>query len=385
MKRKICVVTGSRAEYGLLYWLMKGVEETDELELQIIVTGMHLSPEFGATYKEIEEDGFKIDKRVEMILSADTPSAIAKSTGLGMIGFADALAELEPDILLVLGDRFELLAAAFAALVARIPVGHIHGGETTIGAFDEAIRHSITKMSWWHFVAADEYRRRVIQLGEDPGRVLLVGGLGVDSIIKSDLLSRQKLEKEVGFKFGKKNLMVTFHPVTLEKESSEKEFSELLAALDTLEDTHFIFTAPNADSDGRVIKTMVDDFVLRHPYSSISFASMGRIRYLSALQFVDSVVGNSSSGLTEAPTFKIGTVNIGDRQTGRLKAESVIDCRPIRGSILKAIKRQYSEQFQGILKSVKNPYGEGNASGKILKILQSTKIPVEPKKTFHDI
>ena len=384
-KRKICVVTGTRAEYGLLYWLMKSIEDDPNLELQVIATGMHLSPEFGSTYKEIERDGFRINKKVEMILSADTPSAIAKSTGLGMIGFADALEELKPDILMVLGDRFELLAAAFAAVVARIPIGHIHGGETTIGAFDEAIRHSITKMSWWHFVAADEYEKRVIQLGENPGRVFNVGGLGVDAIKKTNLLSKDKLMTKTGIKFGKKNLLITYHPVTLENKTSQQDFKSILDVLSEIKDIYLIFTMPNADSDGRIIKKMISDFVFNQSERSISFTSMGSLNYLSTLQYVDGVVGNSSSGLAEAPTFKIGTINIGDRQKGRLKAESIIDCEPTKKSIKLAIDKLYGHKFQKDLHSVQNPYGDGDAIEKIMSILSNKPIPEEMKKYFYDL
>ena len=384
-KQKICVVTGTRAEYGLLYWLMKSIEDDPNLELQVIATGMHLSPEFGNTYKEIEKDGFRINKKVEMILSADTPSAIAKSTGLGMIGFADALEELKPDILILLGDRFELLAAAFAAVVARIPIGHIHGGETTIGAFDESIRHSITKMSWWHFVAADEYEKRVIQLGEDPERVFNVGGMGVDAIRKTKLLSKKELMGKIDINFGSKNLLITYHPVTLEKQTSRKHFQSLLDVLDELKDVYLIITMPNADSNGRIIKQMIDEFVSCNKQRSISFTSMGHIKYLSTLQFVDGVVGNSSSGLVEAPTFKIGTINIGDRQKGRLKADSVIDCQPTKDSIQKAIATLYSEDFQDILPMVKNPYGKGDAIEKIMQVLQNISNPKELKKEFYDL
>lgn len=383
--RKVCVITGTRAEYGLLYWLMKGIQEANDLELQVIATGTHLSPEFGLTYREIEKDGFRIDRKVEMILSADTPSAIAKSTGLGMIGFADALAELQPKILVVLGDRFEIFAAAFAALMARIPVAHISGGETTLGAVDEAIRHGITKMAWWHFVAAEEYRKRVIQLGEDPERVFMVGGMGVDSIVKSELMDQAALEAELGYSFGPKNLLITFHPVTLEKETAGKQIGELMTALETLDNTRFIFTSPNADTDGRIIQDMIDDFVSAHGSGAVAFRSMGRTKYLSALQFVDGMVGNSSSGLTEAPTFRIGTVNIGDRQNGRLKAGSVIDCKPERFAILNAIHELVSEPFLKKLKTVKNPYGDGKATDRILKQLKTDNLPEEPKKVFFDL
>tara|TARA_B100000315_G_scaffold260430_1_gene321745 strand:+ start:7310 stop:8470 length:1161 start_codon:yes stop_codon:yes gene_type:complete len=384
-KRKICVVTGSRAEYGLLYWLMKFINHEPKLDLQIIATGMHLSPEFGLTYKEIEKDGFQINQKVEMLLSADTPSAISKSTGLGLIGFADAFAESKPDIIILLGDRFEIFSAAIAATFARIPIAHISGGETTLGAFDESIRHSITKMAWWHFTGAEEYKKRVIQLGENPNRVFLVGGLGVDVIKKSKLLSKKDLRERIALEFGPKNLLVTFHPVTLEKDTSKKHFQELLDTLDKLDDINIIFTEPNADSYSRIIKQMIDDFVLKHNNRSISFTSMGHLNYLSTLQFVDGTVGNSSSGLAEAPTFKIGTINIGDRQKGRLKAKSVIDCKPTKESIKQAIETLYSKDFQNVLPFVGDPYGEGNATEKIMEVLQDTKLPEDLKKEFYNL
>jgi len=383
--KKICVVTGTRAEYGLLYWLMKGIREDPELELQIIATGMHMSPEFGLTYREIEKDGFTINKKIEMILSADTPGAISKSTGMGIIGFSDAYVDLAPDIVIVLGDRYELLAASTAALFARIPIGHIHGGETTIGAFDEAIRHSITKMAWWHFVAAEDYRKRVIQLGEDPQRVHLVGGIGIDGINKTKLLNKTDLEKVIDFKFGKKTLLVTFHPVTLENETSKKQFEELLGCLDKLKGTNIIFTLSNSDTSGRIINSMIHSFVKDHSSNTKFFTSMGQLNYLSSLQFVDGIVGNSSSGLLEAPTFRVGTINIGDRQKGRLKAKSIIDCEPNKASIKQAIENLYSKDFQNILPIVENPYGKGNASEKILEILLKVKIPEEPKKEFYNL
>ena len=384
-KRKICVVTGSRAEYGLLRWLMDDINNSNKLELQIIVTGMHLSPEFGLTYKEIEKDGFNIDRKVEMLLSSDTPSSISKSTGLGMFGIADAYKDLNPEIIVVLGDRFEILAATLAALFASIPIAHIQGGETTEGAFDEAIRHSITKMAWWHFVAADEYGKRVIQLGENPKRVFNVGGLGVESIKRTKLLSKKDLMNKTGIKFAKKNLLITYHSVTLEKQTSKKYFQILLNVLDVLKDMHLIFTMPNADSDSRIIKNMITEFVNCRPEKTSSFTSMGSLNYLSTLQFVDGVVGNSSSGLSEVPTFMIGTVNIGDRQKGRLKANSIIDCEPTKKSIKKAIDKLYSAEFQKNLLSVKNPYGEGDASKKIMNKLLNEHIPEETKKEFYDL
>jgi GDP/UDP-N,N'-diacetylbacillosamine 2-epimerase (hydrolysing) len=327
MSRRVCVVTGTRAEYGLLRWVMEGIKQAPSLELQIIATGAHLSPEFGLTYQEIEKDGFNIDRKVEMLLSSDTPSGLSKSMGLGLIGFGDVLQQLQPGILLVLGDRFEIFSAVAAAMVARIPVAHLHGGESTEGAFDEAIRHSITKMSHLHFVAAEEYRKRVVQLGEQPDRVFLVGGLGIDNIKKLELLDRPELETALEFKLGPKNLLITFHPATLENETSGFQMKELLAALELLEDTHLIFTMPNADTDGRVIVEMINKFVASHSNAQ-AYVSLGQLRYLSCIKYVDGVVGNSSSGLTEVPSFAKGTINVGDRQRGRLKAESVIDCDP---------------------------------------------------------
>ncbi len=384
MNRKICIITGTRAEYGLLRWVMEGVQQAPELELQIIATGMHLSPEFGLTYREIEKDGFHIDRKVEMLLSSDTPVGVSKSVGLGMIGFGDALEQLTPDLVLVLGDRFEIFSAVTAAMVARIPVAHLHGGESTEGAFDEGIRHSITKMSHLHFVAAEEYQKRVIQLGEHPDRVFLVGGLGIDSIKKLDLLDRSRLETALEFELGPKNLLVTFHPVTLENETSAEQMAELLAALEVLEDTRLIFTMPNADTCGRALFDMIKQFVAKHPYAR-AYTSLGQLRYLSCVKHVDGVVGNSSSGLVEAPSFGKGTVNIGDRQRGRLKAESVIDCSPDRRAIAIAIQRLYSKEFQWMLKNVKNPYGEGGASGKVVEILIKRSLEDVLKKSFFDL
>ena len=383
--KRICVITGTRADYGLLHWVMEGIRDSQHLELQVVATGMHLSPEFGLTYLAIEKDGFQINRKLEMLLSSDTPAGITKSMGLGMIGFADVLTELKPDILLVLGDRYETLVAATAAMVALIPIAHIAGGESTEGAFDEAIRHSITKMAWWHLVASDAYAKRVIQLGENPKYVFNVGGLGVDNIKKTKLLTKIELIGESGIKFGNKNLLITFHPVTLEKQTSQKHFHILLNVLDKFKEIYLIFTMPNADSDARIIKQMIGIFLERNKERSIAFTSMGYKNYLSTLQFVDGVVGNSSSGLGEAPTFQIGTINIGDRQKGRIKAKSVIDCNPTAESISRAIKKLYSEDFQAGLKTVTNPYGEGGASRKIIEVLQDAIIPEETKKIFYDL
>lgn len=384
MKRKICVITGTRADYGLLRWVMQGIKDDVDLSMQVIATGMHLSPEFGLTYKAIEADGFEIDRMVEMLTSSDTPVGIAKSMGLGMIGFSDALNELNPDLVVVLGDRFEIFAAVAAALVARIPVAHLHGGETTEGAFDEAFRHSITKMSHLHFVAAAEYKQRVIQLGEQPEHVFLVGGLGIDNIKRLQLLDRNALEADLGFKFGKKNLLITFHPVTLENASAVTQMKALLSALAILEDTQLIFTMPNADTDGRTLIKMVEQFALQHS-NAHAFTSLGQLRYLSCIAHVDGVVGNSSSGLTEVPSFKKGTVNIGDRQCGRLQATSVINCEPNQKSIADGINILYSPSFQMNLSKVRNPYGEGGASEKIVNILKIINIEDIVKKDFYDI
>lgn len=384
MSRKICVVTGTRAEFGLLRWLMQEVQQTPELELQVLATGMHLSPEFGLTYREIEQAGFAIDARVEMLLSADTATAVTKSMGLGMIGYADAYARLSPDLIVVLGDRFEIFAATAAALIAGIPVAHLHGGETTEGAFDEAIRHSITKMSHLHFVAAEDYRRRVIQLGEQPERVFLVGGLGIDAIKRTTLMTREELEASIDFKLGRRNLLITFHPVTLEGQSSGQQMTELLAALGDLKDTHLIFTMPNADTGGRELAAMVDAFVATHPNARV-YSSLGQLRYLSCMKFVDGVVGNSSSGLAEAPSMGIGTVNIGDRQKGRLSADSVIHCQPERQAIQAALKQLFSPEFRKSLPTMINPYGSGGASKKIVQILKSHSLDGILKKTFYNL
>lgn len=384
MSRKICIITGTRAEFGLMRWLMQGIKDDPQLTLQVIATGMHLSPEFGLTYREIEQSGFSIDRKVEMLTSSDTPVGIAKSMGLGMIGFADALSDLQPDLIVVLGDRFEIMAATAAALVARIPVAHLHGGETTEGAFDEAIRHSITKMSHLHFVAAEDYRRRVIQLGEHPDRVFLVGGLGSDAIMRMTLLEREALEASLDFQFGPRNLLVTFHPVTLENQSSEQQMGELLQALGELQDTHLIFTMPNADTGSRRLAEMVDEFVAAHP-NARAYTSLGQLRYLSCIQYVDGVVGNSSSGLAEVPSFRKGTINIGDRQKGRLMADSVINCEPTRGAIGAALARLFDVDFQSTLAATVNPYGEGGASEAIVRTIKSASLEGIAKKIFYDI
>lgn len=381
---KVCVVTGTRAEYGLLYWLMKEIATDKDLELQLIVTGMHLSPEFGLTYKEIEKE-FKIDKTIEMLLSSDTNIGISKSMGLAQISFSEAYEELTPDIVVVLGDRYEIFSAISAAMIAKLPIAHLHGGETTEGAFDEAIRHSITKMSHLHFTATNEYKNRVIQLGENPNRVFNVGGMGIENIKRLKLLSFDEFEKSIDFKLNKKNILVTFHPVTLENSTAKEQFQKLLNAIDKLEDTNIIFTKANSDTDGRVINSMIDEYVGKNCKKSVCFTSLGQLRYLSALQFVDAMVGNSSSGLAEAPSFKIGTINIGDRQKGRIKASSVIDCEANETSIQKAFSKLYSKEFQETLKNTVNPYGDGCASKKIIEVIKSVDLENILKKSFYDL
>ena len=383
--KKICVVTGTRAEYGLLYWLIKGIADENSLQLQLLVTGMHLAPEYGLTYREIEADGFAIDKKVDILLNSDTSLGICKSVGIGVMGFAEAYNELQPHFVLVLGDRFEILAATTAAYISNIPVVHLHGGESTEGAFDEGIRHAITKMSHLHFVATDVYRKRLIQLGEQPHRVYTVGAMGIENINRLKLLSREEFEESIQFKLGRRNLLITFHPVTLEKGQAAVQFSELLSALDALPDTHIIFTMPNADTENRQLIKMIEAYVALHPARTCAFTSLGQVRYLSALQWVDAVVGNSSSGILEAPSFKIGTINIGDRQKGRIKAESVIDCMPDRASIEGALEKLYTSEFQERLKHVNSPYGTASPSASIIEILKKAKPEALLKKSFFDI
>ena len=382
--KKICVVSGTRSEYGQLRWVMQGIQDDAELRLQVIATGMHLSPEFGLTYRDIERDGFVIDRKLEVLLSSDSAVGVTKSVGLGTIAFADAFFDLQPDVVVLLGDRFEAFAAATAAMMAGIPIAHLHGGEITEGAIDDAIRHALTKMSHWHFVAAEAYRQRVIQLGEAPERVILCGGLGVDVIRKTPLLDRDALEASLEFKFGKRNLLITFHPVTLAQDGGSGQMEELFAALDTLQDTHLIITLPNADTGGRELIRMVKKFVTAYPHAK-AFTSLGQQRYLSCIAQVDAVVGNSSSGLSEAPSFRKACVNIGERQQGRLKAASVIDCAPLRRDIVEAIEKLYTPAFQTTLETVRNPYGEGGASEMIVETLRKLDTHGNLKKVFHDL
>jgi len=381
--RKICIVTGARADYGLLYWLMKEIADDSELQLQVVATGMHLSPEFGLTYRQIEADGFTIDAKVEMLLSSDSAVGIAKSMGLGVIGFADALDRLKPDILVVLGDRFEILAAAQAALVLRIPIAHIHGGETTEGAFDEGIRHAISKMAQWHFVAAEPYRKRVVQMGESPGRVFNYGAPGLDQLSKLDWLERQDLEAALHIKLATPLFLVTYHPVTLAAGNPEDPMAELLNALEAFPEATVIFTYPNADTGGRILIECIDRFVAQNQKRARAFISLGQQRYLSLMREADVVIGNSSSGLTEAPALKNATVNIGDRQKGRLNASSVIDAAENTQDITQAIQLALSDDFRGNLPDTVSLYGLGSVSQKIKTMLKAVK--PEVRKAFFDI
>lgn len=380
--RKICVITGSRAEYGLLNGLMKAIKEDKSLELQVIATNMHLSPEFGLTYKEIERDGFFINKKVEMLLSSDTANATTKSVGLATIGFADAFEDLKPDMIFVLGDRFEILAAVSAALFYKIPVAHLHGGEITEGAYDDCIRHAITKMSHLHFTSTEEYRQRVIQLGENPKRVFNVGAPGIENIKKVPLMIKEELESTLdGFTLNDKTLLITYHPVTLENSTAEEQIHNLLSALDEYSDIKIIFTLPNSDTDGRVIIRLINEYVSKHPGKAIAYPSLGLKRYLSALQFVKAVVGNSSSGIIEVPSFGIPTLNIGDRQKGRIAADSVINCGTSKKDILEGLDKVLNSEP----KEIHNPYEGRNTTADILHVLKTYPLEGLIQKTFYNL
>jgi UDP-N-acetylglucosamine 2-epimerase (non-hydrolysing)/GDP/UDP-N,N'-diacetylbacillosamine 2-epimerase (hydrolysing) len=382
--RKICVITGSRAEYGLMSRMMRLIYDDDNLQLQIIATNMHLSPEFGLTYKEIEHDGFVIDKKVYMLLSSDSANATAKSVGLGTIGFADAYEELKPDMIVVLGDRFEILSAVTTALFFKIPVVHIHGGEITEGAYDDAIRHAITKMSTLHFTSTEAYRQRVVQMGEHPDTVFNVGALGCDNIKSMDLMSKAELEQSLQFQLDRNTFLVTFHPVTREYNTSEKQFSALLEALDEIGHLRIMFTMPNSDTDGRIVMDMINEFVSNHASRSIWFTSLGFKRYISILQYIGGVVGNSSSGIIEAPSFHIPTINIGDRQKGRIAAESVIHCLPEKNKIKESIGFITKPDFFERLKYVSNPYDKSDTAQEIVKIIKE-KTVISLSKSFYNL
>ena len=383
MIRKICVITGSRAEYGLLRWVMQGIKDDSALELQIIATGMHLSPTFGNTYQEIEGHGFEINRKVQTLTGSDTPVGIASSMSRGLIGVAGALEELKPDLVVVLGDRFEIFSAVAAALVAQTPVAHIHGGELTEGSFDDALRHSITKMAHLHFVAANEYRNRVIQLGESPDRVHNVGGLGVDSVNNIELETRKNIEKDLKIRLREKNLLVTFHPVTLEADYGIEHLTRLLSALDSFPEIGLIFTMPNADPGGDIMRTMIQEYV-RERENATAFVSLGSEWYLSLMAIVDGVVGNSSSGLLEAPTMRVGTLNIGDRQRGRIQATSVISCEPIIKEIQIALDKLLSDNFRHLARFAESPFGAGGAAKAIVEILKRIEWKDVMQKRFHD-
>lgn len=382
--RKIAVVTGSRAEYGLLKPLIKAIKTEQSFELQLFVTGMHLMPAFGNTFKQIEEDGFQIDAKIDDGLNGDDARSISKAIGNTIAGFAEAYYNLKPELVIVLGDRSEIFGAVAAAVIDNIPVAHIHGGETTEGAYDEFIRHAITKMSHLHFASCEVYRKRIIQMGENPATVFNVGAIGIDSIKKLKLLSIDEFEKAINYKLNKINVLITFHPVTLEENTAKHQFQELIDALDRLTEVTLIFTKPNSDKGGASIIKMIDDYVIRNPTKSISFNSLGQLRYLSALQYVDFVIGNSSSGILEVPIFKKPTINIGDRQKGREMTKSIINCKPNRNEILQAIQKALNVQFKIEIQNQSNPYGNGTATNKIMNVLRISHLE-NTKKSFYDL
>jgi len=382
---KICIATGTRAEYGLLKPLIEKISADNEFTLQLLVTGAHLSPEFGLTYRQIDADGYEIDAKVEMLLSSDTAEGITKSMGLGMIGYADALNKLSPDLLVILGDRYEMLSVASTALIFRIPIAHIHGGELTEGAYDDAIRHAITKMSALHFTSTEAYRQRVVQLGEQPERVFNVGAIGLDNFQSLQLLSKRELEEDLQITFHTYNYLVGFHPETLSDQSVEEQFEALLQAIDLQTDSFFVFTKANADTNGRIINQMMEAYVAENPEKSALFASLGSLRYLSLMKQVTAVVGNSSSGILEAPSAHTATINIGDRQKGRIQAESIVNCSTQKEDILQAFQKVQSEEFRNKLNGITNPYGNGKTSHQIIDILKSISVDKLSQKTFFDL
>ncbi len=385
MKKIISVLTATRAEYGLLKPIIAKLNTVEDFDVRIVATGAHLSPEFGLTYQEIEKDGFKIDEKIEILLSSDTPSSVSKSMGLAMISFADYFDKLNPDLLIVLGDRYETLAVATTALNQRIPIAHLYGGETTEGAVDESIRHAITKLSYLHFTSTDQYRKRVIQLGENPDRVYNVGAIGIENILNETLLSKEALEENLKVDLSKPYAVVTFHPVTLENKSSENQIKSLLEACKEYKKYNFIFTKANADTEGRIINQYIDKYAEENN-NIFAFTSLGLVRYLSALKYSLMVIGNSSSGLLEAPSFGVPTINIGDRQKGRLQASSVINCEPTQGSIRQALQLALSEEVVQKANKTVNPYGNGNTSNKIVEVIKDyiTNNKIDLKKKFYD-
>lgn len=384
--KKICIVTATRAEYGLLKPLIKKISRANNLELQLVVTGMHLSAEFGLTYQEIEEDGYPIKAKIEMLLSSDTPAGITKSMGVALIGFADYFSENQPDMVIILGDRYEMLAVASSAMIARIPIAHIHGGELTEGAMDESIRHSITKMSHLHFTTTEEYRKRVIQLGEQPRTVFNVGALGIENVKTAKLLSRKELENSLNFHLTSQTILVTYHPVTLEEMTAKTQFEKILNVLSRHKEFSVIFTKANSDTDGRIINKMIDDYIKDNQDRCKAFTSLGQLRYLSTLQFCSVVVGNSSSGIIEVPSFGIPTVNIGDRQKGRISGKTVIHCGNGEQEIENALNVALSYKFKTEIKDAANPYEGENTSDKIIEVVTKfLEEGIDLKKIFYDL
>lgn len=383
MDKKIAIFTGTRAEYGLLYWLIKDIQNDPELTLQLLVSGMHLSSEFGETYKQIEQDGFTIDEKIEVLLSSDTAVGTAKSMGLGVLGFTDALDRLKPDALVILGDRFEALAAAQTAMILRIPILHLHGGEITEGAYDDAIRHAITKLSYLHGTATEEYRQRVIQLGEAPERVRNIGAIGLDHLARTDFMSVDEIGNSLNFDLRQPYFLVTYHPVTLGQEPPEQSFTALLEALADFKEYQVILTYPNADDGGRRIIPILEDYAKKQPNRVCAIPSLGQCRYLSSVKNAVAVVGNSSSGIIEVPSFNVPTVNVGVRQKGRLAAKSVINCKANKVEITAALKIAIMGTFKAPGEKIVNPYGVGNASAQAIEMLKS--LNFEPSKTFYDV
>lgn len=382
--KKVCVITGTRAEYGLLYWTLKALRKEPAIDLQICATGMHLSPEFGLTYQQIEADGFTIDYKVETLLSSDTGTAIAKSIGLGTIGFADAFQQLQPDVILVVGDRYEILAAVTAALAARIPVAHCHGGELTLGAIDDAIRHAITKMAHLHFVSTSAYQKRVLQLGEQKERVRVVGALGLENI-QQQLISKANFEEKIGRPLANQNFIITYHPQTLSEINLENQMTALFDALDQFPNALLIFTQPNADHQGRQINQKIKAYVLANKDRAVFFPTLGSEAYLTSLSLVDLVIGNSSSGIIEAPSFKTPTINIGDRQKGRIQASTVVNTPTEAKAITKAIKQGLEMIQDNSIQNSKNPYEGEHPSHLILETILSTPLDNLLLKNFNDL
>ncbi|MGM4906787.1 UDP-N-acetylglucosamine 2-epimerase [Tardiphaga sp. 866_E4_N2_1] len=385
MKRRICVVTGTRADYGLLVWLLRDIVACPDVELQIVATAMHLEPAFGNTVDQIRKDGFVVDAEVPMDLSDDSPVAIAKATGRGVSGLAEAFDRLQPDIVVLLGDRFEMLAAATAATLLRLPIAHIHGGEISEGAIDDAMRHAISKLSHLHFVAAKEFGDRVVQMGEAPERVFVVGAPGLDHLARSSLPSADELAQRVGLALDRPLILVTYHPATLGGEDPVADLEELLAALDRFPDAALVFTKANADAGGRAINARLEDYVARSPANAVLVASLGSEFYFTALRAAAAVVGNSSSGIIEAPAVGVPTVNIGSRQDGRPRSPSVIDCPDERHAIEAAIRRALDPTTRELARAQTPAYGRaGNSAPEILRRLRDVPLDGILIKRFHD-